>query len=111
MGPASEGRRLLSRTFYALTDRRAMVGSDARTPGEIEVGFFTSDMFDATLCVEYHDGTGDVFFVHDGDVAWPEWGFRRISAARHVESMVRRVLLGVGQESSHDDATGRDPSQ
>ena len=69
----------LAHTFYALTDRRAMVGSDARQPGEIAIGFFTSDMFDATLCIEYRDGSGDVFFVRDGDVAWPEWGFRGIS--------------------------------
>jgi len=101
----------LAHTFYALTDRRAMVGSDAREPGEIAIGFFTSDMFDATLCVEYRDGSGDVFFVQDGDVAWPEWGFRRISGAKRVEGLVRRVLLGISPELGPEDGSGLGPSQ
>lgn len=88
-------RRRLSHTFYALTDRRAFVGSDASQPGEITIGFFTTEMFDDTLCIEYRDGSGDVFFVEDGDIAWPEWGFRGVSDAKSVERLVRRVLLGV----------------
>jgi hypothetical protein len=106
----SRAQWLLAHTFYALTDRRAMVGSDARVPGEIAIGYFTSEMFDATLCVEYRDGTGDVFFVQNGDVAWPEWGFRRISGAKRVEGLVRRVLLGIGPEPSPEDGPGRGPS-
>ena len=97
-------------TFYALTDRRAIVGSDARVPGEIAIGYFTSDMFDATLCVEYRDGSGDVFFVQDGHVAWPEWGFRGISGAKYVDGLVRRVLLGIGPEPSFEDGSGIGPS-
>jgi hypothetical protein len=101
----------LAHTFYALTDRRAIVGSDAHSPGEIAIGFFTSDMFDATLCVEYRDGSGDVFFVQDGDVAWPEWGFRGISGAKRVEGLVRRVLLGIGPEPGPEDGSGLGHSQ
>jgi len=84
----------LAHTFYALTDRRAIVGSDARVPGEIAIGYFTSDMFDATLCVEYRDGSGDVFFVQDGDVTWPEWGFRGISRPTYVEGLVPACPAG-----------------
>ena len=84
MGPALADAMEPVHTFYALTDRRAIVGSDARVPGEIAIGYFTSDMFDATLCVEYRDGSGDVFFVQDGDVTWPEWGFRGISGPRNA---------------------------
>jgi hypothetical protein len=104
-------RSKMAHTFYALTDRRAMVGSDAHLPGEIAIGYFTSEMFDATLCVEYRDGSGDVFFVRDGDVAWPEWGFRGITAARRVDRLVRRVLLGLGPEPGPEDGSGAGPSQ
>ena len=102
----------LAHTFYALTDRRAIVGSDAHSPGEIAIGFFTSDMFDATLCIEYRDGSGDVFFVRDGDVAWPEWGFRGISGPKYVDGLIRRtVLLGIGPEPGLEDGSGIGPSQ
>jgi hypothetical protein len=100
----------LAHTFYAVTDRRALVGSDARVPGEIAIGYFTSDMFDATLCVEYRDGSGDVFFVQDGDVTWPEWGFRGISRPKYVEGLIRRVLLGIGPEPGLEDGAGIGPS-
>ena len=98
----TQARWMMSHTFYALTDRRAMVGSDAQAPGEIEVGFFNSSMFDSTLCVEYRDGSGDIFFIREGNVVWPEWGFRRISGAKRVEELVRRVILGIGPEPASD---------
>ena len=100
----------LSRTFYALTDRRAIVGSDARAPGEIAIGFFTREMFDDTRCIEYGNGSGDVFFVSHDDVVWPEWGFLGVSGSKHVESLVRQVLLGNGPVIEHDETSGIDCS-
>jgi hypothetical protein len=97
-----------SRTFYALTDHRAIVGSDARFPGEVAIGFFTREMFDDTRCIEYGNGSGDVFFVKHDDVVWPEWGFLGISASRHVEGLVRQVLLGKGPIPAIDEAVGID---
>ncbi len=84
----------LSRTFYALTDRRAIVGSESRIPGEVAIGFFTREMVDDTRCIEYGNGSGDVFFVSHDDVVWPEWGFLGVSGSKYVEGLVRQILLG-----------------
>ena len=100
----------LSRTFYALTDRRAIVGSDARIHGEVAIGFFAREMFDDTRCIEYGNGSGDVFFVSRDDVVWPEWGFLGISAAKHVETLVRQVLLGKGPVLELEETAGIDCS-
>ncbi len=98
----------LSRTFYALTDRRAIVGSDSRSTGEVAIGFFTREMFDDTRCIEYGNGSGDVFFVSHDDVVWPEWGFLGISASKHVETLVRQVLLGKGPVVGSEESAGID---
>jgi hypothetical protein len=98
----------LSRTFYALTDRRAIVGSDSRVPGEIAIGFFTREMFDDTRCIEYGNGSGDVFFVSHDDVVWPEWGFFGVSSSKHVEDLVRQVLLGKGPVRGLEETVGID---
>jgi len=95
----------LSRTFYGLTDRRAIVGMDH---GNGEPIWFSSLPFDAihdTLCIEHQDGTGDVYFVGnlvatDADgykqtyssVVSPELGFVGAPRALEVDGMVRRIL-------------------
>jgi hypothetical protein len=99
-----------SRTFYALTDRRAIVGSDSRVPGEVAIGFFTREMFDDTRCIEYGNGSGDVFFVNHDDVVWPEWGFLGVSGSKHVETLVRQVLLGKGPVLGLEETAGIDGS-
>ncbi len=97
----------LARTFYGLTDRRAIVGIDH---GDGEPIWFSSLPFDAihdTLCIEHQDGTGDVYFVGDlvatdrdgykqtyASVVSPELGFVGTPRALEVAEMVRRILAG-----------------
>jgi hypothetical protein len=89
-------RRRLSRTFYALTDRRVVVGSEAWDPGRISIASWTPDLFDDLRCIEHPDGSGDVFFVRLGEAIWPEEGLVAVARARHVETLVRQALLGAG---------------
>ncbi len=98
----------LSRTFYALTDRRAIVGSEYRVLGEVAIGFFTREMVDDTRCIEHGNGSGDVLFVSHDDVVWPEWGFLGVSGSKHVESLVRQVLLGKGPVLGSKETAGID---
>jgi hypothetical protein len=107
------GRRLgylrtrwrLARSFYCLTDRRAIVGLDH---GDGEPIWFSSlplDRVHDALCIEHEDGSGDVYFVGDEivkdseghknvrtGVVWPELGFVGVPAARDVAARVRSVL-------------------
>jgi hypothetical protein len=84
----------LSRTFYVLTDRRAMIGLSAPDEGEaIAIQSVQGSSFDDTLCIETESGTGDVCFLSHGNVIWPEVGFVGVTAARHVDELVREVLL------------------
>jgi hypothetical protein len=87
----------LSRTFYALTDRRVLVGSDASHVGAISGSALAAGMFDDTLCVEHKDGSGDVLFVRDGAVLWPETSFIGVAQVRRVERLIRRALLAGGR--------------
>ncbi|HZW34923.1 MAG TPA: hypothetical protein VFF52_29640 [Isosphaeraceae bacterium] len=84
-------RRQLSRTFYVLTDRRAIVGQDLVEEGEIQLLDREAGTFDDTLCIERQDGTGDVFFVLGGTVL--DLGFVSVARARYVEELVRRTLI------------------
>jgi len=97
----------LARTFYGLTDRRAIVGLNH---GDGEPIWFSSLPFDEihdTLCIEHQDGTGDVYFVGDEfatdpdgykqtytTVVWPELGFVGVPRAVEVADLVRRILAG-----------------
>ena len=84
-------RRRLSRTFYVLTDRRAIIGEDLVEEGEIQLLDREGGTFDDTLCIEHQDATGDVFFVRGGTVDGP--GLVSIARARRVEELVRRTLI------------------
>jgi hypothetical protein len=95
----------LARTFYALTDGRAIVGLDH---GDGEPVWFSSlpfFTFHDTLCIEHQDGSGDVYFVGDRmvndseghkqvrtDVVAPEQGFVGVARPLEVAEMVRRLL-------------------
>jgi len=83
----------LARTFYVLTNDRAILGTDEVDAGMIEARSVTGAMFDDTICIEHHDGSGDVFFVGDGEDLQPEMGLIGISRARQVEELVRGTLL------------------
>jgi hypothetical protein len=85
----------LSRTFYVLTDRRALIGLEAADE-EHTIAFQSvrQSAIDDTLCIEKEtDGLGDVCFLSQGSVLWPEVGFVGVSAARQVDELVREVLL------------------
>jgi hypothetical protein len=87
--------RRLARTFYALTDRRVIVGTDSPDDGAVAVSgsALALDMFDDTLCLEHRDGSGDVYFVSDGSVVWPETSFIGVARVRQVDRLVREALF------------------
>jgi hypothetical protein len=85
----------LARTFYALTDRRVIVGIDSPGDGAdaISGSALALGMFDDTLCVEHRDGSGDVFFTSEGSVVWPETSFIGVASVRQVDRLVREALF------------------
>ncbi len=84
----------VERSFYVVTDQRAIVGRFRPSTGEIEFVSWTAGAFDGTLCIEHGDGTGAVYFLYDGEVNEPRWGFEEIREPRRVEALIREVLLG-----------------
>jgi hypothetical protein len=90
-GDYLRSRRQLSRSFYVLTDRRAIVGQDMVEDGGIQLLDREAGSFDDTLCIEHPDGTGDVFFTLGGAVHGA--GFVSVAHARRVEELVRRALI------------------
>jgi hypothetical protein len=84
----------LAHTFYALTQRRALVGVEASADGSIALDSVDSEVFDDTVCIEHPGGGGDVFFVKDGAVVWPELGFIGLARPRSIEDLLRMTLLG-----------------
>jgi hypothetical protein len=101
-------RRQLSRTFYVLTDRRAIVGEDLIEEGEIQLLDRAAGTFDDTLCIEQPDASGDVFFVLGGMVL--DIGFVCIARARRVEELVRRTLILPGPRRAPLRGSGLDVS-
>jgi hypothetical protein len=93
-GDYLRNRRQLSRTFYVLTDRRAIVGQDLIQEGVIQLLDREGGTFDDTLCIEHQDATGDVFFVLGGTVL--EIGIVSVARARRVEELIRRTLITSG---------------
>jgi hypothetical protein len=87
-------QRRVSRSFYILTDRRAIVGLEGREGEVVALDSWTGSMFDGTLGMEYGDGIGAVYFLRDGKVVQPEWGFDGIDEVRRVEGLIREILLG-----------------
>lgn len=86
-------RQRISRSFYVLTDFRAIVGREQRGVGDVTTMEWTRDVFDGTLCIEDKDATGDVYFTCGGQVVEPHWGFEGIDQAGRVETLIREVLL------------------
>jgi hypothetical protein len=86
-------RRRISRSFYVLTDSRAIVGRQGRWADDVKTVEWTPAMFNGTLCTEGGDATGDVYFTCDGQVVEPEWGFEGIEQPARVETLIREVLL------------------
>ena len=67
---------------------------EAGADGSIALDSVDSDVFDDTLCIEHSGGGGDVFFVKDGAVVWPELGFVGLARPRPIEDLLRMTLLG-----------------
>jgi hypothetical protein len=87
-------QRRIARSFYVLTDRRALVGTEGWETGEISLWEWTADFFDDTRRIDHGDGIGSVYFALGGDVIDPQWGFEGIRETGRVESLIREVLLG-----------------
>lgn len=87
-------QRQIARSFYAVTDRRALAGFVGRQAGDITIFPWIAGMFDETRLVEHDDGIGSVYFVRCGGVVEPEWAFEGIREAGHVEALIREVVLG-----------------
>ncbi len=100
----------LARTFYALTDGRALIATESAWDEPFAFWSVTSEMFDDTLCIEQPAGPGDVFFVAGGVVIEPELGFVGLCRPRHVETLLRRVLLGLGPKSGSDSPASQPDS-
>jgi hypothetical protein len=96
----------LARTFYGLTNWRAIVGLDFKDGEPIWFESLPLDKIHDTVCIEHQDGTGDVYFVGDEfvtdpdgyeqtltTVVSPELGFVGAPRAREIAEMVRRILI------------------
>jgi hypothetical protein len=63
---------------------------------------WTPRQFDDTRRVEHGDGIGSIYFVRDGEVIDPHWGFEGIREAGRVEAMIREILLGEKPDQGAD---------
>jgi hypothetical protein len=84
----------IERSFYAVTEGRALIGRVGPAAGDVEFVSWTAEAFDGTLCIEHGDGTGAVYFLYDNEVVEPRWGFEGIREPCRVDAMIREVLLG-----------------
>jgi hypothetical protein len=92
----------IARSFYVLTDRRAISGLMRREGRAIALFPWTADLFDGTRCIEHGDGIGAVYCLRHGEVVEPQWGFEGIRQAGRVEALIRQILLGEKPPSGSD---------
>lgn len=95
-------QRRAKQTFYALTDRRAILWQ-AGTFGSISIRSYGPEALGKTHRTEYADGCGDLVFEEvvavgrnsDGDrtTTTTRHGFMAIDNVHEVEKLLRRVLL------------------
>lgn len=88
-------RRKASRTFYALTDRRAIIWYPAEQRGAMQVISYRPTSVAEITRVERPDGSGDVRFVgrEQGPHLPHPSGFLGIRDVRQVEVLARRTLV------------------
>lgn len=91
----------IARSFYLVTDRRGIVGVDRRD-GHTSFCFWTRDLFDGARGIDLGEGVGAVYFLRDGAVVAPHWGFEGIREPGRVEALIREVLLGEKPEPGPD---------
>jgi hypothetical protein len=104
--------RLARKTFYAVTDRRAILWS-AGWWGSVTVRSFRPGDMTELQRVEFADGSGDLIFrefytwspgshnhaghYHGGHYQRNRLGFFGIERVRDVEAIIRRVVLEAGK--------------
>jgi hypothetical protein len=97
-------------SFYALTDRRAILWLAARPAGSYQVRSFRPREMNTLFRIEHPDDSGDLIFhelplppglwwVLFGETGTYQLGFKRIGHVRRVEELLRRVLLEPHHES------------
>jgi hypothetical protein len=98
--------RRARRTYYALTDQRAIIWSVGLFGGT-EVRSFQAADLGKMVRRDYADGSGDLIFEEavsrngDGGSHRPERGFLAIENVREVEALIQRTLLTAKRDSGH----------
>jgi hypothetical protein len=90
--------RRLSRLIYAVTDHRAIIARIDSHPEEVELWSLHPGEVIDTRRFENPDGSGDLFFLGQGEDQWLSFGFFEVPRVRLVESLARETLLDREQE-------------
>lgn len=86
-------RRRLARLVYAVTDHRAIVARVEASSGEMEAfSLRPGDVVD-TRRFENPDGSGDLFFLREGNDPWLPLGFLEVPRVGLVEMLARETLI------------------
>lgn len=86
-------RRRLARTFYAITDQRAIIGLLGAAGGGSRLLSVPAGLIDGTTRYELADGSGDVYFEGLGAIADKPIGFVAIPSVRWVDELIRQTLV------------------
>lgn len=86
-------RRRLARTFYAITDQRAIIGRLGGSGGRLWLFSIPAELIDGTTRYELADGSGDVYFDGLDAIADEPVGFVEIRSVRRVDELLRKTLV------------------
>jgi hypothetical protein len=89
-------RRRMSKTCYAVTDRRAILWIPDPKTGAVRVISVLRGQIDGVVRAELPDGSGDLEIACDqylGHCPWYPFGFRNVPDVRRVEQIVRTNLI------------------
>jgi len=86
-------RRRLARTFYAVTDQRAIIGRLGAAGGASSLFSIPAGLIDGTTRYELADGSGDVYFEGLDAIADKPVGFVEIRSVRLVDELIRQTLV------------------
>jgi len=86
-------RRWLARTFYAITDQRAIIGRFSGSGGSPWLFSVPAGLIDGTTRYELADGSGDVYFEGLDTIADEPVGFIEIRSVRRVDELLRKTLV------------------
>jgi hypothetical protein len=88
--------RRMSKTCYAVTDRRAILWVPDPKSGAVRVISVLRGQIDGVVRAELPDGSGDLEMTCDqylGHCSWYPFGFRHVPNVRRVEQIVRSNLM------------------